>query len=364
MSPIRKTPLNEVHRALGAKMVDFGGWDMPVQYAGIKEEHNAVRNRAGLFDVSHMGEVRIKGPDALAFIQRLVTSDLSDVIVGQARYGVMCYPHGGVVDDLLVYHVGEDEYLLVINAGNIEKDFEWMRAQHAGEDLTIENESDRWGQIAIQGPMALSMLQTLTKTDLEAISYFHFEFGEVSGVPCILSRTGYTGEDGFEVYCKADDTVKLWNELMKAGGDDLQPCGLGARDTLRFEAKMPLYGHEMSEDINPVETGLKRFIALDKGDFIGRGPIADMIEAGRPRKIVGFEMVGRGVPRAGYTVEKDGEEVGWVTTGTYSPTFEKSLGLAIVKTKKVAVDDEIDVVIRGKRITARVVKTPFYRRGK
>ena len=361
---MKKTPLNAVHRSLGAKMVDFGGWDMPVQYSGIKEEHLAVRNKAGLFDVSHMGEIRVKGKDALAFIQRLITSDVSDAKIGQARYGVLCYPHGGIVDDLLVYHVGTDEYLLIVNAGNIDKDWSWINEQKKDEDVVLTNESDAYGQIAIQGPLALSILQTLTKTKLEDIAYYSFEMGQVSGKDCILSRTGYTGEDGFEVYCAAGDTEFLWNEMMKAGNDDLLPCGLGARDTLRFEAKMPLYGHEMTEDINPLETGLGRFIALDKGDFIGREPIAKMKEEGRPRKIVGFEMIDRGVPRAGYVIEKDGEEVGSVTTGTYSPTFEKSMGLAIVATDKVAVDDEIDVIIRGKKTKAKVVKTPFYKRSK
>lgn len=364
MSEIKKTPLNAAHRELGAKMVDFGGWDMPVQYSGIKDEHHAVRNKAGLFDVSHMGEFRIKGKDALSFIQRLITSDVSDATIGQARYGVLCYPHGGIVDDLLVYHVGEEEYLLIVNAGNIEKDWAWINEQKTDEDLTIANECDEFGQIAIQGPLALSILQKLTETELEPIPYYSFENGMVSGISCILSRTGYTGEDGFEVYCAAKDAEFLWKEMLKTGGEDILPCGLGARDTLRFEAKMPLYGHEMTDEINPLETGLGRFIALDKGEFIGREPIAKMKEEGRPRKVVGFEMIGRGVPRAHYVIEKDGEEVGSVTTGTYSPTFNMSLGLAIVATKKISVDDEIDVIIRNKKVKAKVVKTPFYRRSK
>lgn len=364
MSDLKVTPLNAVHRELGAKMVDFGGWDMPVQYSGIKEEHIAVRTRAGLFDVSHMGEIRISGPGAVALIQRLITSDISDMHDGQVRYGLFCLPTGGVVDDLLVYREAAEEYLLVVNAGNIEKDFAWIMNNLEDEEVTIVNESSETGQVAIQGPKALEILQKLTETQLAPMDYYSFVHGQVDGVDSIISRTGYTGEDGFEVYCPAESTVQIWKALMAAGAADLLPCGLGARDTLRFEAKMPLYGHEMTEEITPLETGLGRFVALDKGDFIGREALAAMKADGRPRKIVGFEMVGRGVARAEYRVTRDGEDVGYVTTGTYSPTFEKSLGLAIVDVNKVEVGDDIEIVIRDKGVAAKVVATPFYKRSK
>lgn len=360
----KKTPLNQVHRDLGAKMVDFGGWDMPVQYSGIKEEHMAVRQKAGLFDVSHMGEIWVKGPGAFDYMQKIITCDFTDTKIGEIKYGPICYPDGGIVDDMLVYKVEEDAYLLIVNAGNIEKDYDWFTSHVDGEDIQIINESDDYGQVAIQGPLALDILAKVTDTDLEAISYFEFKDGQVAGKDCILSRTGYTGEDGYEIYCQAKDTKALWQALVEAGGDDLLPCGLGARDTLRFEAKLPLYGHEMTEDINPLETGLSHFISLDKGDFIGRQAIADMKEAGRPRKILGFEMLGRGIPRADYRVEKDGQDIGYVTSGTYAPYLEKSLGLMLVKTGSAQVGDEVDIVIRKKKVKAQVVKTPFYRRKK
>lgn len=363
MSDLKKTPLNEAHRSLGAKMVDFGGWDMPVQYSGIKDEHQAVRTRAGLFDVSHMGELRVRGAGALDLIQKVVTSDVSTLVPGQIKYGVMCMPTGGVVDDLLVYKMGEGDYLLVVNASNIEKDFAWINEHHGEEKAEVINESDSYGQVALQGPLALEILQKLTDTDLASLDYYHFVEGAVAGVEGIISRTGYTGEDGFEFYCAAQDVPDVWDAILQAGGDDVLPCGLGARDTLRFEAKMPLYGHEMTEDITPLETGLGRFVSMDKGDFIGRDVLAKQKAEGRPRKIVGLEMVGRGIARAGYPVVKDGEEIGMVTTGSYSPTFDKNLALAIVGTGQAEVDDTVHVVIRNKEVEAKVVKTPFYRRG-
>lgn len=362
MSETKKTPLNRVHRELKAKMVDFGGWDMPVQYSGIKEEHNAVRTGAGIFDVSHMGEIRIKGPDALAFVQKLVTGDMASAVVGDIKYAPMCYPDGGVVDDLLVYKEADDEYLLVVNASNTDKDFAWINENLENENVSVTNESDATGQIAIQGPMALGIAQKITDTDLSSVGYYKFVHGRAAGCDAILSRTGYTGEDGFEIYCQAGDTETVWQALMDAGEGKLVPCGLGCRDTLRFEAKMPLYGHEMSDSINPLETGLGRFVALDKGPFIGRDALAKMKEAGRPRKIVGFEMIGRGVPRDGYPIVKDGRTIGSVTSGTYAPYLEKNLGMAIVEVDSVEVGDAISVVIRDKEVEAQVVKTPFYKR--
>lgn len=363
MAELKKTPLNEAHRALGAKMVDFGGWEMPVQYKGIIEEHKAVRTKAGLFDVSHMGEIRVKGPDALKLVQKLITNDASKLAVGQIQYAIFCLPSGGTVDDLLVYKEADDNYLLVVNASNTDKDYAWV-LEHKGDlNVEITNESPETAQIAIQGPKALEILQKLTDTDLAAIKNYWFTYGKVDGVDCLISRTGYTGEDGFEIYFAPEEAVRLWNKLLEAGGDDIMPCGLGARDTLRFEAKMPLYGHELGEDITPLEAGLGRFVALDKEeDFIGKEALKAQKAAGIPRKIVGFEMIERGVARSNYPVKKDGRKIGYVTTGSYSPTFDKNLGLAIVDSQAVDIGSTIAVEIRNKDVKAQVVKTPFYKR--
>lgn len=363
MADLKKTPLNEAHRALGAKMVDFGGWDMPVQYKGIIEEHKAVRTKAGLFDVSHMGEIRVKGPDALKLVQKLITNDASKLEIGQIQYAIFCLPSGGTVDDLLVYKEADDNYLLVVNASNTDKDYAWV-LEHKGDlNVEITNESPETAQIAIQGPKALEILQKLTDTDLAAIKNYWFTHGKVDGVDCLISRTGYTGEDGFEIYFARAEAVRLWNKLLETGGDDIMPCGLGARDTLRFEAKMPLYGHELGEDITPLEAGLGRFVALDKEeDFIGKEALKAQKAAGVPRKVVGFEMIERGIARSNYPVKKDGQPIGYVTTGSYSPTLEKNLGLAIVDSDSVEIGSTITVEIRNKDVKAQVVKTPFYKR--
>jgi len=363
MAELKKTPLNEVHRALGAKMVDFGGWDMPVQYSGIIEEHKAVRTKAGLFDVSHMGEIRVKGPDALKFLQKMVTNDVSKIAIHQIQYNVLCLPNGGTVDDLLVHKERENEYLLVVNASNTEKDFQWLLDHKAGDEVEIINESSATGQLAIQGPLAESILQKLTDVKLADIAYYHYIYGQVDGVECLISRTGYTGEDGFEVYCPQEKTVQLWNKILEVGGEDILPCGLGARDTLRFECKMPLYGHELGEEITPLEAGLGRFVALDKEeDFIGKAALKKQKEAGIPRKVVGLEMVERGIPRAGYPVKKDGKEIGFITTGSYSPTLDKNLGLALIEAAYAEIGSEISVGIRNKDVKAQIVRTPFYKR--
>ncbi|WP_227763881.1 glycine cleavage system aminomethyltransferase GcvT [Zhaonella formicivorans] len=362
MTELKKTPLNEVHRALGAKMVDFGGWDMPVQYSGILEEHKAVRTKAGLFDVSHMGEIRVKGPDALKLVQKLITNDASKLSINQIQYAVFCLPSGGTVDDLLVYKVADDEYLLVVNASNTDKDYAWVAQHKDGYNVEIVNESADTAQIAIQGPYAEQILQGLTSTDLSAIKNYWFTYGQVDGVDCLISRTGYTGEDGFEIYCPPDKAVQLWNKMLSAGGDNILPCGLGARDTLRFEAKMPLYGHELGEDVTPLEAGLGRFVVLEKEDFIGKDALVAQKAAGIPRKVVGFEMIERGIARAGYPVKKDGQQIGHVTTGSFSPTLEKNLGLAILDTKYAEIGETITVEIRNKDVKAQIVRTPFYKR--
>lgn len=366
---LKRTPLFETHKQLGARMVPFGGWEMPVQYTSVLEEHRAVREAAGLFDVSHMGEFEVTGPDALALIQRVSTNNAAKLEVGQAQYSFMCRENGTVVDDILVYRLGDDRYWLVVNAGNIQKDWEWVTQALAAsglKDLTLRNISDEVAQIALQGPKAEEILQPLVPgAALGDIGFYRAKTGvAVAGIETlVLSRTGYTGEDGFELYCRAEDAVTLWNALLAAGqGAGLRPCGLGARDTLRFEAKLPLYGHELSDEITPFEAGLGSFVKLKKGaDFIGREALAALKEKGVSRKLVGLEMVGRGIPREGYPVAKDGQVVGQITTGSFAPSLGKNLGLAYVPPELSELGTELDVIIRGKAVPARVVETPFYR---
>lgn len=360
---LKKTPLNQRHYDLGAKMVDFGGWDMPVQYSGILDEHDYVRNKAGLFDVSHMGEIDVVGKDAMKFINYLISSSISSLEKGHIKYGVLMMPTGKAVDDLLVYKYSDDHYLLVVNASNTDKDYKWIVEHQKGFDVKLENQSNETGEIALQGPLSLEILSPLTDADLTSMGYYTFVETTVAGVKALVSRTGYTGEDGFEVYAKADEIGVVWDAILKEGGERIVPTGLGARDTLRFEAKMPLYGHELSDSISPLETGIGRFVELDKDDFIGKEALAAEKEAGRTRKVVGIEMTGRGIARDHYIVKKDGKEVGYITSGSYSPTLGKNLGLALVS-MDVAIDDVITVEIRNKDVEAKVVKTPFYKRGK
>ncbi|MFN8472339.1 MAG: glycine cleavage system aminomethyltransferase GcvT [Anaerolineae bacterium] len=368
---LKRTPLYDTHRRLGGKMVEFAGWDMPVQYpTGILEEHRAVRQAAGLFDVSHMGEIEISGPRATDFLKHVVSNDPSQLIEGECQYNIMCYPSGGAVDDLIVYRLGENDYLAVVNASNAQKDFAWMQAEAASSPeflrvVTVKNRSDEYGLIALQGPRAVDILQPLTDVNVAAMGYYHFAKGQVAGVDALVSRTGYTGEDGFEIMTAAADTTAVWDALMQAGeGQGLKPAGLGARDTLRLEAAMPLYGHELDIDIGPIEAGLNRFVNFDKGDFVGREPLAAAKANGPATKLIGFEMVGRGIPRGGYEVAKDGEVIGVVTSGTQSPTLAKAIGMAYVKPAFATVGADIDIIIRGQPVAARIVKRPFYRRPK
>jgi aminomethyltransferase len=347
-------------------VIDFGGWELPVQFAGIQKEHEAVRKRAGLFDVSHMGEVRIGGTDALAFLQKVTTNDVAKLVPGQCQYSLMCYPNGGVVDDLLVYFLGGERYMLVINASNIDKDLAWLSEQSAGFQVVIEDASDETALLALQGPHSERIMQKLTEAPLGELNSFRFIDGaQVAGIPVLLSRTGYTGEDGFELYVHRDRAAELWNKLLEAGrGDGLEPTGLGARDTLRFEARLPLYGQELSADISPLEAGLGIFVKLDKGDFIGREPLLKQKAEGTPRKLVGIEMIDRGIPRSHYSVySEDGARIGEVTTGTQSPTFKTNVGLALVDSAFTEPGTELFVEIRGQKLKAKVVKTPFYKRG-
>lgn len=364
MSQLKRTPLYDLYKD-EAKMVPFGGWEMPVQFSGIKQEHEAVRIKAGLFDVSHMGEVRVSGPDALELVQKLTTNDASKLKTGRAQYTVMCLENGGTVDDLLVYRTGEQEYFLVINASNIEKDFSWIR-DHATGEVFVRNISDDMAQLALQGPVAEKVLQRLTTTDLSEIGFFQFKQDvEIAGVKSLVSRTGYTGEDGFEIYFNAEEAPALWKAILAEGeSDGVIPCGLGARDTLRFEVALPLYGQELSETITPLEAGLGFTVKPDKGDFIGREVLAKQKKEGTPRKLVGLEMIDRGIPRSHYPVYAGGELIGEVTTGTQSPTLKKNIGLALVRTEYATAGEVVEVEIRRKKLKAKIVKTPFYKRQK
>jgi aminomethyltransferase len=361
---LHATPLNAVHRKLGAKMVDFGGWDMPVQYSGILDEHNAVRKSVGLFDVSHMGEIEIHGPEAFALIDYLTTNAVGRLKIGQAQYSGLLYDHGGFVDDILVHKVADDRYFICVNASNQEKDYEYMAAE-SRHSAKVEFASDRYAQIAIQGPKGLATLQKLTTTELSAIEYYHFTDGEVSGTPARIARTGYTGEDGFEIYIAPEQAERVWDELMNAGREfGIKPCGLGARNTLRLESKMALYGHEIHASITPLEADLGWIAKLDKGDFIGKAALARQKEQGVTRKLVGFEMTGRGIGRDGYEVYLDGAPAGWVTSGGPSPTLSKNIGLCYLPTDRAKPGQQIQIMIRNQPVDAITVPTPFYKRAK
>lgn len=358
---MKKTPLYEKHVEQKGKIIDFGGWALPVEYSGIIFEHEAVRNKAGLFDVSHMGEVTVVGEDAEKYIQNMVTNDISVLDNYQIAYTTMCYPDGGVVDDLLVYKFNSKKYLLVINASNTEKDFQWFKS-HVKGDVTVENVSDGYAQLAIQGPKAEMILQKLTDINLNSIEFYHFADNVIiGGVSTIVSRTGYTGEDGFEIYLSSNEGAKLWDMLLICGKEDgLVPAGLGARDTLRFEACLPLYGQEIDKDITPLEAGLGFCVKLSKDDFIGKEALSKQKSEGLKRKLVAFEMIERGIPRSHYEIFSADKKIGYVTTGSFSPTLKKNIGLALVDSNYVKEGTEIDVVIRNKNIKAITVKKPFY----
>ena len=365
---LKRTPLNQWHREHGAKMVDFGGWDMPIQFAGILAEHEAVRLRAGLFDVSHMGEVRVRGDDALAFIQHLITNDAGGLEHGQAQYTVMTNGDGGVIDDLLVYRLADADYLLVINAATTPKDVAWIEEQ-AGSfagSFEVRDESDEWAQLALQGPDAEAVLSRIVELDLASIRYYRATFTEIDGVQALVSRTGYTGEDGFEVYLPPAQAPALADAILEAGAaEGVVPVGLGARDTLRLEAGMLLYGNDMDESRSPVEANLRWLIKPDKGDFIGKETIVAQLQDGTAERLVGFELVGRGVPRHGYELcGADEQSVGEVSSGSFSPTLRKGIGLGYVPAEHAAVDGILKVDVRGRKLDVRVVKPPFYRRPK
>jgi aminomethyltransferase len=360
-TPLKKTPLNATHRSLGGKMVDFGGWDLPVQFSGILEEHEAVRTDVGIFDVSHMGEVTVRGPEAAELLQKATCNDVTKLKDGAAHYNGLLYPNGTFVDDILIYQLAENDYFVVVNASNTDKDFEWLRQSAAGLDVDVQNVSADYAQLAIQGPNAERLLQQFTEVPLADIKYYRFTQGKVDGVPAIVSRTGYTGEDGFEVYVAPDHAPGLMRKLVEAGA---KPCGLGARDTLRLEAKMALYGNDIDDTTTPIQADLGWIVKLEKGDFAGRDVLQREKSEGPPRKLVGFEMVDRGIARHGYPIVDGNEEVGVVTSGTHSPTLKKAIGLAYLPLDKSAQGTEFSVLNRGKETRARVVPTPFYKRSK
>ncbi|MCC6313375.1 MAG: glycine cleavage system aminomethyltransferase GcvT [Thermomicrobiales bacterium] len=365
---LRQTPLVERHRRLGARLVPFAGWLMPVQYASILEEHRAVRAAAGLFDLTHMGEVEVTGSGALSFLQEVASNDISRLEPGAAIYALLTNPQGGVIDDIIVYRYPDrDAYLIVVNAANRDKDVDWLQTRRALQperDVTVEDISDRTGMVAIQGPQAVAIAARLTDADLSAIAPFHWARAIVAGVPALVARTGYTGEDGFEFFTPIERIADVWDALLGEGqSEGLVPVGLGARDTLRLEARMPLYGNELSDTIGPLEAGLGWAVALDKGDFIGRAAIAAMKEQGAPRRLVGFKLVGRsGSPRHGYPVMAEGRPVGEVTSGAFSPTLGENIGLALIERGAAGVGKPLDIIVRGKAAPAVQVKLPFYRR--
>jgi aminomethyltransferase len=355
---LRRTPLYEEHKALGARLVDFAGWEMPVQYSGIKAEHEAVRNQAGLFDVSHMGEVIFKGPHAEVAVQRLVTRDVSRLSVGQAGYAAVCYESGGTVDDVLVYKT-PDDFLIVVNASNREKDVAHFQQNTGDLDVEVVDESDDWALLALQGPRAVELLQLFTETDLSSIKYYRYEVGEVEGAYALISRTGYTGEDGFELFVRPDDAPRVWRRLVEAGA---VPAGLGARDTLRLEAGMCLYGNELDAETTPLEAGIGFAVHLDKEqEFVGQEALRREKEEGLRKKLVGFKVEGRGIARHDYPVVVEGETVGHVTSGTMSPTLNEAVGLALVAPD---VEDEFEVAIRSRTVAAHTVPLPFYKQEK
>jgi len=359
---MKKTPLNALEHELGGKMIDFGGWELPVQFSGILEEHEAVRTAAGLFDVSHMGEITVKGPDALELLQKSTCNDVSKLEDGRAQYNGLLYPTAGFVDDILIYRMGADDYFVVVNAANQDKDFEWLADVAKTMDVEVKNEGPNYAQLALQGPNAQRILQPLVDVDLSAIKYYRFTRGHVDGVPAIISRTGYTGEDGFELYIAPSESQRIFRKLIETG--EVKPCGLGARDTLRLEAKMALYGNDIDQTTTPLEADLGWIVKLDKGDFYGRDVLERENAEGPRRKLVGFEMVDRGIARHGYPVVDGGEEIGVVTSGTHSPTLKKPIGLAYLPLEKSAPGTEFMVLIRGRETRARVVPTPFYKRRK
>jgi len=360
---MKKTPLYDDHAKLGGKLIDFGGWALPVEYQGIIEEHLAVRSTAGLFDVSHMGEIRVEGADAETFLQKMLTNDISAMKEQQVYYTLMCYPDGGIVDDLIVYKYHRQLYLLVVNASTTEKDYAWLQENLTGE-VTIHNVSSQYAQLSLQGPKAQEILQNLTQTNLDSLPFFHFlPEVKIDGISTMVSRTGYTGEDGFEIYVDPASSSVIWQILLMKGKPyGLVPVGLGARDTLRFEAALPLYGQEISKDISPLEADLGFFVKLNKQDFIGKQALMKQKQDGIPRKLVGFEMMDRGIPRTHYAVSLNDQNIGYVTTGGFSPSLKKNIGLALIDSRYAQVGEIIEIAVRNKKLNAKIIPKPFHKK--
>ena len=360
---LKRTRLFPAHEKLNAKMFEFAGWEMPLEYSSATKEHDYVRRSAGLFDVSHMGELEVKGVDAFNFIQYLITNDISNLKENEIIYSPMCYENGMTVDDLLVYMIEDNNYLLVINAGNIYKDYDWVKKQSEKFEVDVNNISDKIGQLAIQGPKAEEILSKIVDIDLSEIEFYKFKKDvKICGENCIVSRTGYTGEDGFEIYCSSDVSENIWNSILEIGKDDISPAGLGARDTLRSEVNLPLYGHEISEEISPIEGGLGIFVKLNKENFLGKDALVKIKNSENPRKLVAFEVQGKGMIRAGYEIEVDDKVIGFVTTGLKSPTLDKFIGMAIIDSNYAKVGAEIGIRVRKKLVSAVIVKRPFYKK--
>jgi aminomethyltransferase len=362
-SALKRTPLYEAHRRLGARMVPFAGWEMPVQYASILDEHRTVRNAVGLFDLSHMGELFVSGPDALGFVSHAVISNPASLAPGQAQYSMMVTPEGGIIDDLIIYRIDEG-YLIVCNAANRDADVAHLRDVLAagGFDASLDDRSDGTGLVAPQGPRAADLLRALTDADIDGLGYYHATRATVAGIDCLIARTGYTGEDGFELLCDAAETERLWEAVLAAGGDyGIQPCGLGSRDTLRLEAGMPLYGNELDREHNPIEAGMGRLVKLDKGEFVGRGALAHVKATGPIRRLVGLVMRDNAIARHGYPVHSSAGE-GVVTSGTASPTLNEKIAMAYVPTTVADRHEEVEVLVRERPYRAEQVKLPFYRR--
>lgn len=357
----RKTPLYEAHLRIGAKIVDFAGWLLPVQFRSIIEEHQAVRASAGAFDISHMGQIRVAGPDAFKLLQAVITNDLASVGAGQSQYNLICSDEGGIIDDTYVFHSGPEEYLLIANAVNAERDFLWLveHADRAKLGADVDYLRDTRGAVAVQGPRALELLNALAELDLATVPPRQCRQTKLAGVDVLLARVGYTGEDGFEVYAEARETPRIWQTVLDAGA---VPCGLGARDTLRLEASLPLYGHEIALTTNPFEAGLGWAVKPNKGEFVGRAALLKAAATGIRRKLICFQVLGRGIPREHYTIEAGGVTVGHVTSGTYSPTLDRGIGMGYVAVERARVGEQVDIIIREKPVKAEIVRRPFYRR--
>jgi aminomethyltransferase len=360
MSNAKRTPFYEIHLKNKAKMVEFAGFSMPIQFRGMMEEHRKVRSTVGLFDITHMGEFEVWGRDAESFVQKMTTNDVSKLDVYQVQYSCMCYDEGGIVDDLLVYRL-PDHFLLVVNGACLEKDFKWL-SDHVSGDVELKNVSDQTALLALQGPKAEEVMRKLTDEDLSELRFYWSTWGKVNGIEMLFSRTGYTGEDGFELYFSPDHAESMWNALMKAGNEfDIEPIGLGARDSLRLEMKMMLYGNDIDQTTNPIEAGLGWIVKLDKGDFVGREPIAKMKENRPLRKLVAFELLDMGFPRPHYQIQKNGNKIGDVTSGTFSPSLNKGIGLGYVPKEHSKIGSELDIFLRNKPHRAVVIKPPFYK---